>query len=666
MISSFIKKQSLKGMGLKQKLLVIESLIFVLPFLTIFYIFYIKKVVLDFSHFSIIASILILILVSLILIRQIFDKVIKIATSLKVSQESDDQLIDIMQDTSELHAIAVSFNQLMYKFEKSTDELKRRTYELFTIKELTESASKSLDIGQMLNLLLEKAMSISMAQIGSALIYNTEKQSFRVVAYKGADGPQKNSYIKNLKPVLQKVISGKQPFFVQNVETDPRTQKQNDPKYKTLSFLSIPIIIKNNVMAVLNLADKENQEIFDSNDEQILSIMIGEIGFALENAMLHLNIKKHLNNLQERSKELTIANEKLQQEIKERKQVEIELQKYKQIISAVQEHILFIDKSYICQAVNNAYLKAYNKEPHEVIGNYLPDIIGPKLFDEHMKDKLDLCLMGKEAQSQFWFDYPVIGKRFMDIIYYPFFEEGNSVTGIVIDARDITNTKNLESQLFNSQKMEAIGTIASGVAHNFNNLLMAIQGNVSLMLLETESKHPNHSMLKNIEKQVESGSDITKQLLGYSKKGKIEIKLISLNQLVKETAETFGKAKKEIRIHLELSDDLFGINADRGQIEQILLNLYLNAVDAMPPELGKYVFLQVTDTGLGISAEIQKHIFEPFFTTKEMGRGTGLGLASVYGIIKGHGGYIDVESEKNKAPHSIFICPHQMRKLKNR
>jgi len=153
-----------------------------------------------------------------------------------------------------------------------------------------------------------------------------------------------------------------------------------------------------------------------------------------------------------------------------------------------------------------------------------------------------------------------------------------------------------------------------------------------------------------------------------------------LNQLIIETSEVFSQAKKEIKIHLELAGDLLGINADRGQIEQVLLNLYLNAADAMPlggslilktknlthqeitnkpyiPMPGKYIFLQVNDTGTGIDEKIQKRIFEPFFTIKTMGKGTGLGLASVYGIIKGHGGYIDVESQKNQGTTFKIYLP---------
>ena len=256
--------------------------------------------------------------------------------------------------------------------------------------------------------------------------------------------------------------------------------------------------------------------------------------------------------------------------------------------------------------------------------------------------------------------------------------EKGKVIGTLGIYRDISDKKRLESQLQQAQKMEAIGTLAGGVAHNFNNLLMGIMGYTSLMLLGTDPDHPNHKRLKNIEKQVESGSKLTSQLLGYAREGRYEVNLISLNQLVEETSDTFGMTKKEITVHQELSEKLYGIKADQGQIEQVLLNLYVNAADAMPGggdlflktinvadkditgkpykvKPGNYVLLTVKDTGVGMDKETKERIFEPFFTTKGLAGGTGLGMASAYGIIKGHGGYVDVDSKIGEG--TIFsIC----------
>lgn len=227
----------------------------------------------------------------------------------------------------------------------------------------------------------------------------------------------------------------------------------------------------------------------------------------------------------------------------------------------------------------------------------------------------------------------------------------------------------IEAQFQHAQKMEALGTLASGIAHNFNNILMGIQGYTSLMLMEIDSDHPHYKRLRGIEQQVQSASTLTKQLLGYAREGKYEVKSTTLNQMVKETSDTFAMTKKDITVHLDLTEELYVIKADQGQIKQTLLNLYVNAAEAMPrggdlylkttnvtdqdikdkpyrPKPGNYVLLTITDTGTGMDKKTMERIFDPFFTTKGMGKGTGLGLASVYGIIKAHGGYIDVDSAK--------------------
>jgi signal transduction histidine kinase len=256
---------------------------------------------------------------------------------------------------------------------------------------------------------------------------------------------------------------------------------------------------------------------------------------------------------------------------------------------------------------------------------------------------------------------------------------------VIAVARDITERRaaeeekwRLAAQLQYAQKMETVGTLAGGIAHDFNNLLMAMEGNISYINYHIDKTEPYYEELKNIEKQIWRGVRLTSQLLGYARKGKYVIKPLDLNQLVAESSETFSRTKKEIKLHRQLSEDLFVIDADQEQLIQALMNLYINAADAMPeggelflktanvtheyvkdqpyePKPGKYVLLAIADTGMGMEKETMKRVFDPFFTTKEVGRGTGLGLSSVYGIIKGHGGYIFVESEKGVGS-TFSIC----------
>ncbi len=245
---------------------------------------------------------------------------------------------------------------------------------------------------------------------------------------------------------------------------------------------------------------------------------------------------------------------------------------------------------------------------------------------------------------------------------------------------DVTERKHLEYQLLQSQKMEAVGTLAGGIAHDFNNLLMTILGYTSLILMDTEPKDPKYEKLKTVESQVKSGANLTRQLLGFARGGKYETRTVDLNGILARSSEMFGRTKKEIAIHKKFEGGLWTVEADSGQIEQVFLNLFVNAWQAMPAggELylttsnisfaletasayslnpGKYVKVSVTDTGTGMDETTRRRLFEPFFTTKEMGRGTGLGLASAYGIIKNHGGSITVYSEKGKGTTFNIYLP---------
>ena len=246
--------------------------------------------------------------------------------------------------------------------------------------------------------------------------------------------------------------------------------------------------------------------------------------------------------------------------------------------------------------------------------------------------------------------------------------------------RDITARKRLEDQFHQAQRMEAIGTLAGGVAHDVNNLLMGIQGYVSLMLLNLDPDHPHFKKLKNIEASVESGAGLTRQLLGFARGGKYEVRTTDLNRLVREKTRMFGAARRELTIRESYAEACLSVEADRSQMEQVLLNLYINAWQAMPDggvltvetqnirlenseaaELdaapGPFVKLSVADTGVGMDPAVQERIFEPFYSTKERGRGTGLGLASTYGIVKNHGGAVRVFSEPGEGSRFEIFLP---------
>lgn len=254
-------------------------------------------------------------------------------------------------------------------------------------------------------------------------------------------------------------------------------------------------------------------------------------------------------------------------------------------------------------------------------------------------------------------------------------------------ARDLVERRRLESerkllqdQFLQSQKMEAIGTLAGGIAHDFNNILAGIQGYTSLIQMDLPPDHPHQVRLQKIEEQVGSGASLTRQLLGFGRGGKYEVRPTNLNHVIGKSSEIFSRTHKELSVSRSFEKGLWSVETDRGQIEQVLLNLYINAWQAMPgggdlslatenvvlDELavktrgrqpGRYVKISVTDTGMGMDERTKERIFDPFFTTKEPGEGTGMGLASAYGIIENHGGFITVESEPGKGARFEIYLP---------
>jgi signal transduction histidine kinase/ActR/RegA family two-component response regulator len=308
--------------------------------------------------------------------------------------------------------------------------------------------------------------------------------------------------------------------------------------------------------------------------------------------------------------------------------------------------------------------------------HYIPKPL-KKSFAELMQKVLELDhpIHGFETQRYTkdgrLLDVSISASRYLD--------HAGGAAGILLIFRDISDAKRYQWHMEQAQRMESLGTLAGGVAHDFNNLLMGIQGRLSLLMLNKDDSDSEFKHLKEIEDYIIRAAALTQQMLGIARSGKYEVKPTDIKNLVKTQNRMFGRTRKEITIHEEFDENLFTAEVDQRQIDQVLLNMYVNASHAMPDggdlyvrasneilgkemtgphnaEPGKYLKISITDTGSGMDRAILKRIFEPFFSTKERGRGTGLGLASAYGIIKNHDGWITVYSEKGKGTtFNIFL-----------
>ncbi len=264
----------------------------------------------------------------------------------------------------------------------------------------------------------------------------------------------------------------------------------------------------------------------------------------------------------------------------------------------------------------------------------------------------------------------------------PLHDSNGNLYGCLCNYRNITERKKLESQLFQAQKMEAVGQLTSGVAHDFNNILTAIIGFSSLIEMSLDRDDPRRTNLNHVLAGAYKAAELTRSLLAFSRKQIINPQPVDLNELIGKIEKFLKRIiGEDIDLITSITPDVLTINADSGQIEQILMNLAANARDAMPKggllsletgtveinadyvklhgfgELGSYALISVSDTGDGMDETTCNKVFEPFFTTKEVGKGTGLGLSVVYGIIKQHNGFINVYSEPGKGTTFRIYLP---------
>ena len=596
-----------------------------------------------------------------------------------------------------LYQVHLEKNELATTFKKHgdtanslLDEINARYNNSMLVQEIGQASSNILNIDKLLKFAMESFEKRLDFNRGLIMLANRERT---LLVYRVGYGynPDEETLLKGTEFHLDNpksrgpfIISFKEqkPFLIndfKDVEKDiSERSREFVRKVNVKSFICVPIVYEGTSEGILAVDNHRSNRPLNQSDINLFLGIAPQLGISINNA---------------RSYEL----------IREREQ------RFRALSENAPDIIYTLNVDGRFSYVNPAWGKILGYQKEDVIGKFFTDFIKKEGMERfipafnYIRDNrqtiidLYVSILHKDGSERLFY---MSGAPDTD-------SEGN-VIGVVGTFKDVTDLKksefelrgmneslrqeieerklaeakraDLERQLRQAQKMEAVGTLAGGLAHDFNNLLMGIQGYTSLILLNTNESHNHYGKLKNIEKYVVRGSDLTKQLLGFARGGKYEVRPTNMNELIKISSHMFGRTKKEISISTALEPRIWGVEADQGQIEQVLLNLYLNAAQAMPGggnifietkniivdenetrnkyfKSGKYVRIIVKDTGVGIDEKTKGRIFEPFFTTKEMGRGTGLGLASAYGIIKSHNGFINVESEAGRGSEFIIHLP---------
>ena len=432
------------------------------------------------------------------------------------------------------------------------------------------------------------------------------------------------------------------------------------------SLIMVPLVYDGRGLGVLDIVYGA-PDAFDDDDLDTLQLVSGQIAAAVSH-MLSFRAKQVL--IMERTRALTAMRDSEE--------------RFRSLIENASDTIEILDRDLVVRYASPAAEPVLGYQPEELVGKSIREILHPEDFQRLSGIVAEIAAvprasaeieLRKQHKSGAWRSMNAVARNLLD---------DPAIHGLVLTCHDVTERNILAAQLRQAQKMDAIGQLAGGVAHDFNNLLTVIKGNADLMRMELDPASGLHTEIEEVRTAADRAAGLTRQLLAFSRKQLLHAREVDVNELVQEFRPMLGRLiGEDVDIRTELAPRLEPVLADPGQIHQVLMNLAVNARDAMPGggiltiatstvqvddayieahapvaiKPGQYVQLSVSDTGAGMSAEVRVRIFEPFFTTKDPGRGTGLGLATVYGIVKQSGGFIWVETAPGKGSTFQIIFP---------
>ena len=533
----------------------------------------------------------------------------------------------------------VSFFDLT-QLKEAQKEVSRLAHDNAILTEISRVFSSTLDIDEVYELFAREAQKLIPFTRISVNIFNPEAGTFTHAYVSGTDVPGrgKGSTIPLGGSAAEEVLRSRSTLLIgeKNMEETRNRFPGLHPMIQSgfRSMILVPLVSKEKVIGVLNFGSQQPNA-YDSSHAKTAEGIGNQIAGIIANAEFFARIRR--------------AEEALR----------VSEEKYRTLVENATEIILIIQDERIKFA--NPLGVVQSGYAAEVLFQIpIAELIHPE-DREAVLERYRQRIQGKQVPGNQ--TYRLLRKSgevmWVQVNSVPITWEDRPATLNFV--HDITQEKKLETQFQTAQKMEAIGTLAGGIAHEFNNLLMGIEGHVSLLLFSLNPTHPHHESLKKIEEQVKSGANLASQLLAFARRGKYEVKPSDMNQILQRTSSMFERTKKEIRIHRQYQERVWTVEVDREQMEQVLLNLFVNAWQAMPdggslfletrntsigPDYlkpfavppGKYVRIAVRDTGVGMDKKTVERVFEPFFTTREMGRGGDWGWPRSTGSSRTMGG----------------------------
>lgn len=590
-----------------------------------------------------------------------------------------------------------------------------RLARLTTLREIDSAISANLSMEGIIEIVLRKVSPhIWVDAVGISLIDWERKRTILARLHLPGDVNIEGEAFRLSESLLAQLGIEKKPVIIYDIKSDPRVQNHRDiaRKYNLSSYVGVPLVVQDKAIGVLHLFTVEPKK-FSHEDLDFFVTMAGQAAISVQNARLYEEATRRAENMEALAK-VTFNFTQVSHEKQLAEQILVSacettgaemgaLFWYKEnenslellagigIPDKVINHLKEMQPlpvepragllGLVASTRRSIYVPNISKEPSlEFLENGSAYIV-PLVYREHL---FGVYIFLSKQIDAFSPEQRALADTFVGY-----------VSTTLENARLFKETqkayeelKATQEQLIQAQKMEAIGRLAGGIAHDFNNLLTSIQGFAELALIKLKEDHPVYYHIKEIQRNAMRAANLTRQLLLFSRKQPMELRPICINTIIKDMMKMLNRLiGEDITLKTELADSLWTVKADAGSIEQVIMNLVVNARDAMPKggeiliktenvhidkeyvkthteaRIGNFICLSVKDQGIGMDKNTLAHIFEPFFTTKEPGIGTGLGLAVVYGIVKQHEGWIEVETLKGKGTTfkiylpAVFIGP---------